>query len=135
MTSTRPSRRPSPATLMSCAALFVALGGTSYAAVALPARSVGAKQLKTAAVTSAKVKDGTLLARDFRRGQLPAGRPGATGSQGPVGPQGGPGAPGAQGPAGPRGRPVPRAPPARLTATRARRPTDASRPAGRSATA
>jgi hypothetical protein len=33
-------------------ALMVALGGTSYAAVSLPSRSVGPKQLKTNAVTT-----------------------------------------------------------------------------------
>ena len=37
-------------------ALFVALGGTAYAATALPAGSVGTKQLKNAAVTSSKIK-------------------------------------------------------------------------------
>ncbi len=63
-------------------ALIVALGGTSYAAIKLPASSVGSKQLKKRAVTnsklrassvtSAKVKNGSLLSRDFRVGQLPA---------------------------------------------------------------
>ena len=75
-------------------ALFVALGGTSYAAVKLPRNSVGTKQLKKNAVVSSKVKDGSLLVRDFSAGQLPAGPQGAAGSQGAVGPQG------AQGPAG-----------------------------------
>jgi hypothetical protein len=37
-------------------ALFVALGGSAYAATALPAGSVGTKQLKNAAVTSSKIK-------------------------------------------------------------------------------
>lgn len=71
-------------------ALFIALGGTSYAAVKLPAKSVGTKQLKANAVTGAKVKNGSLVAADFG-GQLPAG---ATGAQGPAGPAG---------PAGPKG--------------------------------
>jgi hypothetical protein len=48
-------------------------------------RSAGAKQLKSNAVTEAKVKDGSLLAKDFRAGQLPAG---ATGPAGPPGPSG-----------------------------------------------
>ena len=37
-------------------ALFVALGGSAYAAAALPSNSVGTKQLKKSAVTAAKVK-------------------------------------------------------------------------------
>jgi hypothetical protein len=36
-------------------ALFVALGGTSYAAIELPAGSVGTKQLRNGAVTNAKL--------------------------------------------------------------------------------
>jgi hypothetical protein len=36
-------------------ALFVALGGTSYAALSLPANSVGTKQLRNGAVTPAKL--------------------------------------------------------------------------------
>ena len=69
-------------------ALFVALGGTSYAAVKLPAASVGARELKANAVTARTVKDGSLLARDFKTGQLPAG---PQGPQGPQGPKGDPG--------------------------------------------
>ena len=37
-------------------ALFVALGGTSYAAFSLPAGSVGSRQLKNHAVTPAKLE-------------------------------------------------------------------------------
>jgi hypothetical protein len=56
-------------------ALLVALSGTGAAAVALvvPGNSVGTAQLKKDAVVSAKVKDGSLLAKDFAAGQLPAG--------------------------------------------------------------
>jgi hypothetical protein len=39
-------RRPTPATVIACIALAVALSGTSYAALVLPANSVGSKQLK-----------------------------------------------------------------------------------------
>ena len=42
--------------MIALVALFVALGGTAYAATALPAGSVGTRQLKTAAVTSAKIQ-------------------------------------------------------------------------------
>ena len=90
--------RPSPAMVIACIALAVALGGTSYAAITLPAGSVGTKQLKRNAVNSAKVKNRSLLAIDFRRGQLPAG---ARGPQGATGATGATGAPGATGPAGP----------------------------------
>ncbi len=48
--------RPSPAMVVACLALGLALGGTSYAAVKLPKNSVGAKQLKKNAVTSPKIK-------------------------------------------------------------------------------
>jgi hypothetical protein len=52
------SRRPSPAFVISLIALFIALGGTSYAALSLPKNSVGTKQLKNGAVTRAKVASG-----------------------------------------------------------------------------
>jgi hypothetical protein len=77
--------RPSPAMVVASLALLIALGGTSYAAVqALPRNSV----------TTVQVKDRSLLARDFRGGQLPRGPAGPQGPAGPAGPQG---------PAGPAG--------------------------------
>jgi hypothetical protein len=90
-------RRPSAATMLAGAALFVALGGTSVAAVAvvLPANSVGTAQIKTNAVTSAKIANGTLLKVDFKAGQLVAGPAGAAGAAGPAGPPGPAGAAGA----------------------------------------
>ena len=42
------------------AALFVALGGTSYAAFSLPAGSVGSKQLRNGAVTAKKIANGSI---------------------------------------------------------------------------
>ena len=66
-------------------ALFIALGGGAYAAVNLPKNSVGSKQLKSNAVTSSKVKNRSLLARDFRRGQLPRGARGPRGLKGDTG--------------------------------------------------
>lgn len=49
--------RPTPAMVVACIALSVALGGTSFAAIqALPKNSVGAKQLKKNAVTGPKIK-------------------------------------------------------------------------------
>jgi hypothetical protein len=100
------------ATVVAYLALFVALGGTSYAAVTLPRSSVGnralatnavsAAKIRTGAVTSTKVRDGSLLLKDFRKGQLV----GAAGPKGDAGTPGAPGAkgdPGAPGPAGASG--------------------------------
>jgi hypothetical protein len=87
-------RHLSPALVLACLALLVAVGGTSYAQVTLPANTVGTKQLKNGAVVASKVKARSLLARNFKLGQLP---------RGPQGAQGLPGAAGAQGPAGPAG--------------------------------
>ncbi len=65
-------------------ALFIALGGTSYAAAKLPRNSVGAAQLRSGAVTEGKLAQGV---RD-QLGRTVVGSPGAPGSQGPAGPQG-----------------------------------------------
>jgi hypothetical protein len=83
-------------------ALFVAIGGTSYAAVKLPSNSVATKQIKNGqvkgadlaknSVNSQKVKDLSLKASDFAPGQLPTG---PVGKAGPAGPQGKPGVAGA----------------------------------------
>ena len=48
-------RRPSPAIVISSAALFMSLGGVGYAATSLPANSVGSSQLRSNAVTYQKV--------------------------------------------------------------------------------
>jgi hypothetical protein len=69
-------------------ALFVALGGSAYAAGVVPVNSVGTPQLKAGSVTSGKVKDGKLRAVDFARNQLQAGPKGAAGPAGPAGPAG-----------------------------------------------
>jgi hypothetical protein len=66
-------------------ALCIALTGTAYAAT-LPRNSVGTKHLKRNAVTTSKVKNGTLQAADFRAGQLLTGARGPSGPQGPPGP-------------------------------------------------
>ncbi len=90
-------------------ALFIAVSGGAYAAINLPANSVGTKQLKKGAVASEKVKDYSLLARDFKRGQLlqgPQGAPGAAGPKGDTGatgPKGDTGATGLQGVPGQNG--------------------------------
>jgi hypothetical protein len=111
-------------------ALFVALTGTSIAAVsALPKNSVGARELRNGAVgtkelkgrsvtfgkiapgaiTSGVVQNGSLTLADFDQRQLPTGPIGPVGPAGPIGPAGPPGppgptgAPGAPGPRGPAG--------------------------------
>jgi len=94
------TRRPSASLVVATVALFVALGGAGYAVVSLPRNSVGTPQLKNSAVNSAKVRDRSLLARDFKAGQLPRGN---TGPQGLPGPVGAPGPAGAQGSAGEQG--------------------------------
>ena len=48
-------RLPSPALIVACIALVVALGGVGYAAGVLPANSVGSKQLKRNAVSGKKI--------------------------------------------------------------------------------
>jgi hypothetical protein len=48
------------ANVMATIAVFIALGGASFAALKLPKNSVGTKQLKKEAVTRGKVKKGTL---------------------------------------------------------------------------
>jgi hypothetical protein len=93
-------RRPSPALVVASFALAVALGGTSYAAVVLPAGSVGTKQLQNGAVVATKVKTHSLVAANFKPGQIPAGPAGPQGAQGLAGPAGLAGA------AGPKGDPA-----------------------------
>jgi hypothetical protein len=96
--------RPSPAMVVACIALTFAMTGAGYAAGMLGPNTVGTKQLKKNAVISSKVKNRSLLAVDFKSGQLPRG------AQGPQGPQG------AQGPAGPAGPQGPQGPGARWAA-------------------
>jgi Collagen triple helix repeat (20 copies) len=91
------------ANVASTVALFLALGGVSYAAVTLPNNSVGTSQLKKHAVTLAKVSDSARTALKGRRGAT--GPAGATGAQGLTGAAGPAGPAGAVGPAGPQGQP------------------------------
>jgi hypothetical protein len=56
--------------VVSVIALFVALGGISYAAFKLPKNSVGTKQLKKNAVNGAKVKDNSLTGSDIDEATL-----------------------------------------------------------------
>ena len=71
--------RPTPAGVIACLALAIALGGSAFAATTLvPRNSVG----------SAQVINGSLLKKDFKRGQLQRGPQGPQGGQGPQGPEG-----------------------------------------------
>jgi hypothetical protein len=51
-------------------ALFVALGGTSYAAVSLPNGSVGTDQLQQASVTTLKVAPGAITSKRLENGSV-----------------------------------------------------------------
>jgi hypothetical protein len=99
------SRILSYGNIVATLALFVALGGVSWAAVTLPKNSVGSRQLRANAVASDKVRDGALLARDFKVGQLPRGETGPPGPKGETGPNGETGPRGDAGPQGKAGAP------------------------------
>lgn len=102
----RSLRRPSPALLIAFAALFVALGGTGYAAV-----KINGRDIVDGSVTGRKLADGTLSAqklsssarRTLRGARGATGAAGATGATGAAGTPGTPGAPGAAGTPGATG--------------------------------
>jgi hypothetical protein len=69
---------------MATIAVFIALGGTSYAAIKVTGKNVKdatltGKDVANSSLTSADVKNGSLLAKDFKSGQLSGGGPGAPG--------------------------------------------------------
>lgn len=63
-------KRLSYANVMATIAVFVALGGSAYAAIQLPKNSVGGKQLKKNSVTAAKIKDGTITGQKIKLSTL-----------------------------------------------------------------
>jgi hypothetical protein len=76
-------------------ALFVALGGSSYAAATgsidsreIKNNTVRSKDIRNNEVRSRDVRNGSLLSGDFKAGQLPVGPQGERGPQGPRGLQG-----------------------------------------------
>jgi hypothetical protein len=78
------------ANVMATGAVFIALGGTSYAAVKITGKDVRNKSLtaqdvKRGSLGTGVVRNGSLRAADFRAGQLPAGAPGAQGPKGDKG--------------------------------------------------
>jgi hypothetical protein len=77
------------ANVMATIAVFIALGGGAYAALKVPANSVGSKQLKKKAVTPAKVAPATVALFKGQRGSPgPKGDAGQNGGVGPKGDQG-----------------------------------------------
>jgi hypothetical protein len=75
---------------MATVAVFVALGGSSYAALTVTGKdvknsSLTGKDVKNSSLTTSDIKNRSLLSKDFKSGQLPKGA------------QGSPGAPGAPG--------------------------------------
>jgi hypothetical protein len=94
-------KRPSPAIVVALIALVLAMSGTGYA-LTLPKNSIGKRQLKTNAVTSAKIKNGTIVGKDInsRTRRALKGHKGAPGRNGQAGPRGPAGAAGAAGKVG-----------------------------------
>src|SRR5438094_9990099 len=83
---------PSPGFVISLVALFIALGGATYAATSVPRNSVGTAQLKNGAVTKKKISKGTVAA--LKGNQGPQGLPGIQGPKGDTGTKGDTGAKG-----------------------------------------
>jgi hypothetical protein len=72
---------------MATAAVFIALGGSSYAALVVTGKNVKnssltGRDVKNSSLTTLDVKNRSLLAADFKPGQLPAGAQGARGETG-----------------------------------------------------
>jgi hypothetical protein len=89
-------------------ALFIAIGGSSYAAISVTGAqvrdgSLSGRDVHDASLTGKDVRNGSLRRADFAAGQAPAGQPGPVGPQGP---KGEPGLAGSVGPAGPKGDPA-----------------------------
>jgi hypothetical protein len=80
------------ANVVATLALFLALGGSSYAVTQLTG-----KNIKDSSLTTKDVKNRSLLKRDFKLGQLPAGSQGLKGDKGDKGEPGVNGADGVDG--------------------------------------
>ena len=97
--------RLSYANVVATLALFAALGGSSYAAIAVTGAqvrdgSLTGRDVRNSSLSGRDVRDRTLLAQDFKPGQLPGGPQGPKGETGDRGPQGLQGEPGVAGVAG-----------------------------------
>jgi hypothetical protein len=69
--ATRLRARITYANVVATLALFIALGGTSVAAIQLGRNTVKAKQIAPGAVASSEVKNGSLKPGDFANGTIP----------------------------------------------------------------
>lgn len=67
------SQRLSYANVVATLALFIALGGVSWAAVKLPKNSVGSAQIKKNAITSAKIKKNAITGSKIKNNSLTGG--------------------------------------------------------------
>lgn len=82
------------ANVTSCLALFIALGGTGYAAVTLPRNSVGSAQLRSKAVGSSELRSNAVTSRAIKNGSVrttdmsASARVSLRGQVGPAGPAG-----------------------------------------------
>lgn len=91
------NHRPSAATVIALVALVAAISAPAWAAPV--SDLITGKDIAKNAITSPKVKNRSLLAKDFKKGQLPKGAKGATGERGPRGDTGATGPQGVPGPA------------------------------------
>jgi hypothetical protein len=87
------------ANVVASIALFVALGGSSYAALRVGSKqitnnSIRSQDIRDNAIRSKDIRNGSLLRGDFRMGQLGSG---SRGPRGPRGPKGSKGSKGAKG--------------------------------------
>ena len=87
-------RAPSHSTAVAYLALFIALGGTAYAAT-----KIGSKEIKDNSIQSRDIKNRAIALTDIST----KARSSLKGQRGAPGAAGAPGAPGGQGPAGPAG--------------------------------
>ena len=84
---------------MATAAMFIALGGTSYAAVKITGAevrdgSLTGRDVRNSSLSGRDVRNGSLRAADIARGQIPSGPRGPQGVAGPTGGKGDKGDPG-----------------------------------------
>jgi len=75
-------RHLSFANVTSCLALFIALGGTSYAVIKLPRNSVGSREVKNRSLKAEDLARGAV--RGVRGARGPQGPAGSTGERGPA---------------------------------------------------